>query len=117
MQQLILVLHVIFSITLVALILIQHGKGADAGASFGAGSANTMFGSQGATPFLVKITGLAAGLFIVTSLILGYMAYQQQPQVQMINNELSSPNSDDVSFPSTSESSIPSGEEKTKPKW
>jgi preprotein translocase subunit SecG len=85
MQQLILVLHVIFSVTLVSLILIQHGKGADAGASFGGGMSGSMFGSQGATPFLVKVTGLVAALFIVTSLTLGFMAYRQQAAAANLN--------------------------------
>ncbi len=76
MQSLILVLHVLFSLSLIGLVLMQHGKGADAGASFGGGASNTMFGSQGSMPFLVKLTGLIAILFISTSLILGYMAYR-----------------------------------------
>ena len=81
MQSLILVLHILFSLSLIGLVLMQHGKGADAGASFGSGASNTMFGSQGATPFLVKLTGLVAGLFITTSLILGYMAYRGHSDV------------------------------------
>ncbi|HYF97981.1 MAG TPA: preprotein translocase subunit SecG [Coxiellaceae bacterium] len=79
MQSLILVLHMLFSLCLITLVLMQHGKGADAGASFGGGASNTMFGSQGTTPFLVKLTALVAGLFIATSLILGYMAYRAEP--------------------------------------
>src|SRR5690242_199268 len=78
MQSLILVFHILFSLGLIALVLMQHGKGADVGASFGSGASNTMFGSQGSTPFLVKLTALIAALFITTSLILGYMAYHAQ---------------------------------------
>lgn len=81
MQSLILVLHILFSLSLIGLVLMQHGKGADAGASFGSGASNTMFGSQGSTPFLVKLTGLVAAFFITTSLILGYMAYRGQTVV------------------------------------
>ncbi len=73
MQQLILILHVIVSISLIVLVLIQHGKGADAGAAFGSGASNTMFGSAGSTPFLVKVTGFLAGIFFLTSLGLTYM--------------------------------------------
>jgi len=101
MQSLILVLHVLFAVSLIALVLMQHGKGADAGASFGGGSSNTMFGSQGSTPFLVKITGLVATLFIVTSLILGYMAYHAQSQINAVpdtfDNALKSVASDEAS--------------------
>ena len=73
MQQLILIFHVLVCISLVALVLLQHGKGADVGAAFGSGASNTMFGSAGSTPFLVKVTGLLAGIFFLTSLGLTYM--------------------------------------------
>jgi preprotein translocase subunit SecG len=73
MQQIILIIHVLACISLVALVLLQHGKGADVGAAFGSGASNTMFGSVGSTPFLVKVTGLLAGIFFLTSLGLTYL--------------------------------------------
>lgn len=73
MQQLILAIHIIVAICLIVLVLIQHGKGADVGAAFGSGASNTMFGSIGATPFLIKLTAGLAGIFFATSLILGYV--------------------------------------------
>jgi preprotein translocase subunit SecG len=73
MQQIILIIHVLVSIGLIALVLLQHGKGADVGAAFGSGASNTMFGSAGSTPFLVKVTGLLAGIFFLTSLSLTYL--------------------------------------------
>lgn len=64
MQSSILSIHVLIAICLVALILLQHGKGTDIGAAFGSSASNTMFGSTGATPFLMKLTIiLAAGFF------------------------------------------------------
>ena len=63
MQPILLVLHVLAGIAIVALVLMQHGRGADAGASFGAGASQTMFGSQGSTPFLVKVTMILAAVF------------------------------------------------------
>lgn len=77
MQQVILVLHVLVAICIVALVLVQHGKGADAGAAFGSGASNTMFGSQGSTSFLMKFTCLLAAIFFCTSLGLGYLAAHQ----------------------------------------
>jgi preprotein translocase subunit SecG len=74
MQQLILIVHVLASLGLIALVLMQYGKGADVGAAFGSGASNTMFGSVGAVPFLTKITGLLAAVFFVTSLSLGFLA-------------------------------------------
>ncbi|MXW07028.1 MAG: preprotein translocase subunit SecG, partial [Gammaproteobacteria bacterium] len=62
-----LILLVVVCIALGALVLIQQGRGSDIGAAFGSGAANTIFGSSGATPFLVKFTAmLAIGFFVVT---------------------------------------------------
>ncbi len=77
MQQLVLVLHVLVAICLIALVLLQHGKGADVGAAFGSGASNTMFGSTGSMPFLVKLTGVLAAVFFLTSLALGYFVGHQ----------------------------------------
>lgn len=74
MQSLILILHVLVAICLVALVLVQQGKGADIGASFGSGSANTMFGSVGPAPFLMKVTCTLAAIFFMTSLGMGIFA-------------------------------------------
>jgi preprotein translocase subunit SecG len=74
MQQLILVLHVLVAVCIVSLVLVQHGKGADVGAAFGSGASNTMFGSQGSTSFLVKVTAGLVAVFFATSLTLGYMS-------------------------------------------
>ena len=86
MQQLILLLHVLVAVSLIALILMQHGKGADAGAAFGSGSSNTMFGSRGSLPFLVKVTATLAALFFATSLILGYFTAHITKQAAATNN-------------------------------
>jgi len=77
MQQLLIIFHVLISIGLVLLVLIQQGKGAEAGATFGSGASNTMFGSAGRTPFLVKITALLAAMFFATSLSIGYFVSGQ----------------------------------------
>lgn len=73
MQQLILVLHVLSALALISLVLVQHGKGADVGASFGSGAANTMFGSSGPASFLMKLTGILAAVFFATSIGLAYI--------------------------------------------
>lgn len=82
MQSLILILHILVSIAIVALVLLQHGRGADVGASFGSGASNTMFGSAGAVPFLVKVTVVCAGIFFMTSLSLSYIAAHREHQTQ-----------------------------------
>ena len=68
----ILTLHVLLAISIVVLVLLQHGKGADMGAAFGTGSAGSLFGSSGAANFLSRSTAVCAGFFFVTSLGLTY---------------------------------------------
>ncbi len=74
LQVVLLVFQVIVAVTLIGLILIQHGKGADAGAAFGSGASSTVFGSQGSGNFLTRTTAVFAFLFLGNSLLLGYIA-------------------------------------------
>ncbi|HBJ89887.1 MAG TPA: preprotein translocase subunit SecG, partial [Gammaproteobacteria bacterium] len=74
MQTIVVVVHVIVAIVIVGLVLLQQGKGADAGASFGAGASQTVFGASGSGNFLVRATTVAATLFFVTSLLLAVFA-------------------------------------------
>ena len=85
MQQLILIIHVLVAIAIIALVLMQHGRGADVGASFGSGSSNTMFGSAGAMPFLMKVTVVCTVIFFLTSISLSYLASRDSKQTQIIN--------------------------------
>ena len=77
MQTLIVVVHVLVAISIVGLVLLQHGKGADAGASFGAGASQTVFGSSGSGNFLVRATTIGATIFFATSLSLAIFAKNQ----------------------------------------
>ncbi len=72
--EVVLIIHVLLALSLVALILMQHGKGADAGAAFGAGSAGSVFGARGANSFIYKLTASVATGFFLTSLTLAYLA-------------------------------------------
>ena len=76
METVILAIHVVIAVSLVGLILIQQGKGADAGAAFGSGggASGTVFGSQGSGNFLTKTTALLATLFFLTSIFLSYLS-------------------------------------------
>ncbi len=73
LHNVILIIHVLLSISLVGLVLIQQGKGADMGAAFGSGASNTVFGSQGSASFISRATGVIAALFFVTSLTLAFL--------------------------------------------
>jgi len=72
MASIILSIHVIIAVILIGLILVQHGKGADAGAAFGGGASSTVFGSQGSASFLTRLTAGLATAFFITSLLLAY---------------------------------------------
>jgi preprotein translocase subunit SecG len=68
-----IVLHVFVCVFLIAVVLLQRGRGAEIGAVFGGGASSTVFGSRGAGNFLTKLTTVAAVLFMVTSLGLSYL--------------------------------------------
>ena len=76
MQTILTVVHLLLALGLIGLVLLQHGKGADAGAAFGSGASATVFGSRGSANFLSRATGILAAGFFVTSLALGYFAMQ-----------------------------------------
>lgn len=80
MFTLVLTIHIIIAISLIGLILIQHGKGADAGAAFGGGASGSVFGARGAGTFLSKLTSSLAATFFATSLILTYLATSEVSQ-------------------------------------
>jgi len=73
MYQILLAIYVVLAITLIILVLLQHGKGADAGAAFGSGSSGTVFGARGSSTFLSRATAALATIFFVLSLGLAYM--------------------------------------------
>jgi preprotein translocase subunit SecG len=76
MHALILSIHILVCLMLVGLVLIQHGKGADAGAAFGGGggASGSVFGSQGSASFLSRASAILATVFFVTSLTLAYFS-------------------------------------------
>lgn len=80
-HTLLFVLQVIVAVALIGFILIQHGKGADAGAAFGSGSSATVFGSTGSANFLTKVTTVLAIIFLGNSLLLAYLATQNIQEV------------------------------------
>ena len=73
LHTLLMIVHIVSATCIVALVLIQRGKGTDAGAGLGAGASGTVFGARGATTALSRATAILAALFMVTSLTLAYM--------------------------------------------
>lgn len=82
MYQIILLVHMIVSLMLVGLVLIQQGKGAEMGASFGSGASSTIFGSQGTGGFLFRLTAGLALTFFMTSLALSSIVFNQHKNAQ-----------------------------------
>jgi preprotein translocase subunit SecG len=75
MDTLLTIVHVVVCLFLVGIVLLQHGKGADIGATFG-GSSQSLFGSEGPLPLLNKITTAVAVIFMLTSVTLAYLSSQ-----------------------------------------
>ncbi|AHG39498.1 preprotein translocase subunit SecG [Pseudomonas syringae] len=84
LETVVIVFHLLGALGVVALVLLQQGKGADAGASFGAGASNTVFGGQGTSTFLSKFTAILAACFFITSLGLGYFAKEKAQQLTQV---------------------------------
>ncbi|MGH8549189.1 MAG: preprotein translocase subunit SecG [Methylococcales bacterium] len=68
MYQALIIVHVLLAVGIIALVLLQQGRGADAGAAFGSGASGTVFGAQGSATFLTRLTAALASLFFATSL-------------------------------------------------
>jgi preprotein translocase subunit SecG len=80
-NSILLVVQVLLSISLIVLILMQHGKGADAGAAFGSGASATVFGARGSGNFMTKATAAIAVMFFLTCLALAYLSsHRSAPQ-------------------------------------
>lgn len=75
-QKSMLIAHTLIALGIIALVLLQRGKGADAGAGFGAGASGTVFGARGSGSFFSRATGILAAAFFVTSLTLAYLSSQ-----------------------------------------
>ena len=86
MNETITVIHILTSVGLVALILLQQGKGADIGAAFGSGASQTLFGSRGSANFLTRITAVLATIFFITSLSLAVLHSQQVDPVSVTSD-------------------------------
>lgn len=85
MFSIVLTIHLVVAFILIVLVLLQHGKGADAGANFGGGSSSqSVFGGGGSNNFLLKVTAIVAAIFFVTSLTLAYLGAKQTKGYQSV---------------------------------
>ena len=115
MQSIVLVVHVLLCLGVIGLVLIQHGKGADAGAAFGSGASATVFGSRGAASFLTRLTTYGALAFFLTSLVLFYMAAHREASSGSVLDNVTVPASesvvDDAANDGADMPSVPAGTE------
>lgn len=84
MEKFVLVVHVLAALSVIGLVLIQHGKGADMGASFGSGASGSLFGVSGSSNFLSRATAICVAIFFVTSLTLAYLASHKKENSSVV---------------------------------
>ena len=84
MHQILLVAQVLIAMGVIGLVLLQQGKGADAGAAFGSGGAGSVFGSRGPATLLTRMTAILAAVFFVNSIALAYLAREASTQTQSV---------------------------------
>jgi preprotein translocase subunit SecG len=101
LHSVLLVIHFFCAISIVALVLLQRGKGAEAGAGFGAGASGTVFGARGASTALSRATAILAALFMVTSLSLAYVGARKSTPSSSILDQLSHQNQASQVTPAT----------------
>ena len=90
-NSILLIVQVLLSISLIVLILLQHGKGADAGAAFGSGASATVFGARGSGNFLSRSTGIVAILFFIVCLSLAYLSSNRESPDSVTGSVTSQP--------------------------
>ncbi|MGB8326505.1 MAG: preprotein translocase subunit SecG [Steroidobacteraceae bacterium] len=91
LRTILTVLQIFSCVSIAGLVLLQRGKGADAGAGFGAGASGTVFGARGATTGLSRATAIFAAIFMINSLALAYMGTRKAPEQKTILDTLTVP--------------------------
>jgi preprotein translocase subunit SecG len=86
LSTLVMIVQVLSALVIVGLVLLQHGKGADMGASFGSGASGSLFGATGSSNFLSKSTGVAVAVFFIATLILTSFGANKAPSVGVMDN-------------------------------
>jgi preprotein translocase subunit SecG len=110
MQSILVIFHLFLALGVIGLVLMQHGKGADAGAAFGSGSSGTVFGAAGSANFLSRATAVMAALFFVTSLALAWYAMQSTDRPGLMDDEPAA-----IEVPAAPASAVPVVPETVKP--
>ena len=105
--NLVVVLQIVAALVMIGLVLIQHGKGADMGASFGSGASGSLFGATGSANFLSRSTAVCAAVFFVSTLALAYSANDRsRPSTESVLDR-PSVNAPSASMPLTGAAQVP----------
>jgi preprotein translocase subunit SecG len=99
MYTVLVIVQVLAAVSLIGLILLQQGKGADAGAAFGSGASSTVFGSRGAANFLSRTTAWLAAVFFAVSLALAYLVHGRATTGSIIDKMATTPATPAVTLP------------------
>jgi len=109
-SNLLLLLQLLAAVVMIGLVLVQHGKGADMGASFGSGSSGSLFGATGSANFLSRSTAVCATVFFVTTLGLAYLSNAGHAAPVVDQGSVLDQGAIPMSAPAASEASQPSGD-------
>jgi len=110
MEKLVLVVHVLAAIGVIGLVLLQHGKGADMGASFGSGASGSLFGVSGSSNFMSRATAGFVIVFFTTSLTLAYMASNKAGDVSVVKSHAAKTVDADKATPAAVKPEAPAAE-------
>ena len=107
LYQIVIVIHILLGIGIIGLVLMQQGKGADAGAAFGSGASGSVFGAQGSASFLSRTTAIFASLFFMTSLGLAFLGGYQGKKADIMDIPAVEEVSSDVPLSQKAVDSVP----------
>ena len=88
MEKILIIIHLLASLSVIGLVLLQNGKGADAGSAFWGGNSGSMFGIQGSSNFLTKATAISVILFFITSISLALVASNKHSNKSLISSSV-----------------------------
>ena len=114
METFIWVVNVASAVSVIVLVLLQQGKGADMGAAFGSGASGSLFGSSGSANFLSRTTGIVAAIFFISTLGLTYISGNRTESKGVMENVISSQPSASKTIPPTTAPQISTNEEESK---
>lgn len=105
----VIVIQVLSALAIIGLVLLQHGKGADMGAAFGSGASGSLFGASGSSNFLSKSTAVAATIFFVATLALGFLGNKRTAAGGGVMENLPAPSVPAANAPVAGSSSVQQG--------